>query len=173
MKKYVALLRGINVGGNKRIPMKELKKCLEEIGLINVKTLLTSGNVIFECDEKALQNISSKIEQTFGFKVEILIFPFQEIIDLVNSNPFHNIDVTEKTRLYVTFFNEINKSKLKIPFITADKSFKILQITENAIISILDLDKIGTIDGMKILEKEFGKKLTTRNFNTVLKLSKL
>lgn len=53
MTKYVALLRGINVGGKNKVPMSELKKCFEELGFQNVSTYINSGNVIFESDENA------------------------------------------------------------------------------------------------------------------------
>lgn len=172
MKKWVALLRGINVSGAKKVPMKDLKLLFEKIGFINVKTFLATGNVVFEGKDEDLNRIEPAIEKTFGFSVDTIILPFKKITQLISSEPFKDINVTPKTRLYVSFYKELKESKLKLPFETEDESFKILNITNIAIISVLDLEKTGTIEGMKVLEKEYGKKLTTRNFNTVLKLLK-
>jgi uncharacterized protein (DUF1697 family) len=173
MEKYVALLRGINVGGHKKVPMKELKEILEKQGFRNVKTLLASGNVVFESPEENTREIPAILEKAFGFTIPTIIVPFRLIEEIVLSEPFKTVTVTQKTRLYVTFLNEDTVSKLPIPFQTADHSFRILELRGKVIFSVLDLEKTGTIDGMNILEKEFGKNLTTRNINTVEKISKL
>ena len=60
-KKYVLLLRGINVGGNKKVPMAELKKALAALGFENIKTLLNSGNVVFETEQTPENKLVEKI----------------------------------------------------------------------------------------------------------------
>jgi uncharacterized protein (DUF1697 family) len=172
---YVALLRGINVGGNKKVPMADLKKILELMGYKNVKTLLASGNVLFDALKTDLisltKKIAAKLETSFGFTIPVLMRTKEEIQKLVKSDPFKGIKVTPDIRLYVTFLSEKPKSALKIPFKSADGDFVILRVTDDAVISVLDLSKgMGTIDSMAIIEKEFGKNVTTRNWNTVLKL---
>lgn len=173
MKPYVAFLRGINVGGHKKMPMADLKKMLEKAGFSNVKTLLASGNVLFESpvsDTKKLKEMMGKdMEKTFGFKPDIIIRTKKEIQDLVASDPFKKIKVTPMTRLYVTFVSDTPKSKLKIPYVSPEKDFTILKVTDGEVISVLELIERGTIDAMEILEKEFGKNVTTRNWNTVVK----
>ena len=66
--KYIALLRGINVGGKNRVPMKELQKCFLDAGFTGVQTYINSGNVLFEAeiesDEKTLQKVCQTIIQT-------------------------------------------------------------------------------------------------------------
>jgi len=89
---------------------------------------------------------------------------------VVDSDPFQGVKVMKDTRLYVTFLSEEVKSVLKIPYITPDKSFRILCLKDNMIFSIHDLLKTGTRDAMSILEKEFGKNITTRNWNTIVKI---
>ena len=71
MEKFVALFRGINVGGNNILPMKELKCILEDNSYHNPKTYIQSGNVVFESD-KPPESISLLIEEKYGFKPEIL-----------------------------------------------------------------------------------------------------
>ena len=60
--RYVALLRGINVGGNNRVPMPELRACFEAAGYENVKTYINSGNVIFDSDEADLEKLVTACE---------------------------------------------------------------------------------------------------------------
>lgn len=174
MIQYVALLRGINVGGNKKVPMADLKKMLEKMGYESVRTLLNSGNAIFEAPKEKPELIGKKIygqmEKTFGFTCDIIMRSAQEIQNLIKTDPFKNIKVTPDTRLYITFRGTPKKSALQIPYESPEKDYKILKVTGGEIISVLTIGKKGSVDAMGILEKEYGKNITTRNWNTVLKL---
>jgi uncharacterized protein (DUF1697 family) len=177
MTKFAAFLRGINVGGNKLIKMEELKKCFESAGFKNVKTILASGNVLFEstnADEDALaKKIADKLKAELGHAVGIQIRSIEEIQKLADRNPFKKIKVTPETRLYVTFLPEKPSSKLKIPYTSPEKDFRILEVTNREICSVVDLNLgRGTVEAMGILDKEFGKTITTRNWNTVGKILK-
>lgn len=176
--KYVAFLRGINVGGNKKVSMEELKKSLTLAGFTDVKTLLNSGNVVLESSENNLETITKKItsvlEKAFGFSIHCIVHPQKDITDLVASDPFKQIKMTSDIRLYITFTTTQPKSNLKIPYISEDTSFHILKLTDDAVISVLDLSKgKGTTDMMNIVEKAYGKDITTRNWNTIVKLASL
>ncbi len=177
MQKYAAFLRGINVGGNKKVPMVELKKVLEKIGIKNVKTLLASGNVVFEADSNKIDElqatISTAIEKAFKFPVPVLLRTFDEIKKIIALDPFNNITVTPQTRLYVTFLTEKVKDKASSNKVSPDKSFTILSKRKSEVFSVLDLSITGTPEAMSALEKEFGKEVTTRNWNTILKLASL
>lgn len=175
MKNYVALLRGINVGGNKIVPMAKLKNMLEKIGCTNVKTILASGNVVLESPETSTTKLAAKIaqtfEETFGFDSHIIVRTAKQIEELVKSKPFQGIKVVSETRLYVTFLGEKPKSAAQASRGTQDQCFRILRITEGEICSVLTVtEKLCTTNAMSVLEKEFGKNITTRNWNTVLKL---
>ncbi len=175
MTNYVAFLRGINVGGNKKVAMADLKKMLEGLKFKNVKTLLNSGNVVLETEtvnrEVLQEMIYEQFKKCFGFESGILVRTLGEIQKLVDADPFKGIAVTADIRLYVTFLSEKTKSSLKIPYNSPEKYFRILRASEDEVCSVLDLSKgRGSVDAMGILEKEYGKKVTTRNWNTVLKL---
>lgn len=109
MKKYVAFLRGINVGG-KSVKMGRLKEVLESIGFKNVKTLLNSGNVLFEAsvnDTEALARmINDALSNAFGFVINIVLRTDEQIRSLIDSMPFKSVKATPDTRLYVTFISE-------------------------------------------------------------------
>ena len=173
--RYIALLRGINVGGHKQVKMEELKKTLESLGFQNVKTMLNSGNVIFEIDEINSSLLKNKIEaglkSDFGHEIAVLLRTHDELRALQKADPFKDIKGTPEARLYVTFFSEKPVTHLKLHFETPEKDFKVVRVSDREICTVLTLSKKrGTTDSMDILEKTYGKKVTTRNWNTVIRL---
>lgn len=120
MNTYVALLRGINVSGQKQIKMTDLKKLFEDAGFTNIQTYIQSGNVIFESknsNTKAIINhIEKKIKEKYRFDVEVFILTNPELKNILNKNPFIK-KIKDIERLYVTFLSEkpttANISKLK------------------------------------------------------------
>lgn len=90
---YLALFRGVNVGGKNKLSMAELKVCLEELGLVNVRTYINSGNAIFESEERA-DAIGSKIEQalvkTFELDsalIKVLVVSEKQLASVINDAP--------------------------------------------------------------------------------------
>lgn len=173
MNKYVSLLRGINVGGHKKVPMADLRKLLEKHDFKNVKTLLASGNVVYDSVGENADRIGEILEDHFGFTIPVLTFPFETIEKIVAADPFQKVDMKEKTKLYVTFTREKPTPGFKVPFYADDGSFGVTGIMDHAIFSFVDLAKTGTLDAMNFLEKDLGKDLTTRNYNTVVKIANL
>lgn len=93
---YIALLRGINVGGKNKIKMADLKQSFEQIGLGRVQTYIQSGNVLFESDkaEEPLRNsIEHKIEEVFGFKVSVVLRTSVELEQIIESCPFSEEEI--------------------------------------------------------------------------------
>lgn len=157
--------------------MAQLKATLEEIGFSNVKTLLASGNVILTSKEENISSLTKRIalalETEFGFPVPVLIRKMSRLEEMFASEPFKGIKVTKDIRFYVTFLSEVPKTKLNIPYTSDDKALRILKLEDDALYSVLDLSKgSGTVDAMAIIEKEFGKLVTTRNWNTIEKMLK-
>ncbi len=172
---YVALLRGINVGGHKQIDMAKLRQAFESCGFQHVKTILNTGNVLFQTEQgdpsPLARTIEETLQQTFGHEIGVILRSNNEIADLVHSDPFQGIPVTAETRLYVTFLSQSPTSRLAIPYETPEKDFRIIRVTDGEVCSVLTLTQdMRTTDSMRILEKEFGKKVTTRNWNTVVKI---
>jgi uncharacterized protein (DUF1697 family) len=172
-KRYAALLLGINVG-NRRMKMADLKKSFEDLGYENVRTLLASGNVLFDTKDSknaATQKIEKKLTKDFGFEVKIILKSLEELQKIVESEPFKGIPVTKATRLYVTFLCEKNTSTLTLPYHSQLKDFEIMRVDDYEVYSVLTVNPgARTVDSMKILNTEFGKGNTMRNWNTVLKL---
>jgi uncharacterized protein (DUF1697 family) len=178
MAGYVALLRGINVGGHKRVSMERLKKAIEALGFRNVKTLLASGNVLFDAPARARAALAARIERqlakTLGHEIGVLLRTREELAALARLNPFRSIRVTPRTRLFVTFLPEKSPGRLAIPYQSPDGSYRILRRTAGELCSVLTLGPQWSknLRQMDILEKEFGKRITTRSWCTVLRILK-
>ena len=177
MYKFIAFLRGINVGGHHKVPMAELKTLMTKIGFQSISTLLNSGNIIFEAEEtdptKIEDQLSEKLEDHFGFPIPTLIRTSGSIQKLLAQDPFKGIELHKDIRLYVSFLKEEKKSDLSLPYIAEDDSFQILLKEDQCICSVLDLSIGQTPKAMNILEKEYGKEITTRNWNTIIKINEL
>lgn len=102
MAVYIALLRGINVGGKNIIKMAELKRVFESIGLYEVKTYIQSGNVLFksnEAEEFLCNKIEHEIEVVFGISVKIILRTAKELEQIILSCPFSKDEITEAETL--------------------------------------------------------------------------
>ena len=92
MKTYIALFRGINVGGKNALPMRELVAVLEEFGARNVKTYIQSGNAVFVSPEKDASLLSNKIGREIkkrrGFEPHVLLLGLEDIERAISKNPF-------------------------------------------------------------------------------------
>lgn len=116
MTTYIALLRGINVGGNRIIKMAELKNVLEALGLKDAKTYIQSGNVLFRSDDDAF-NIQDKIEKeinrVWGFDVPVVLRSAKELEQLINNCPFSDEEIktaeqaSGKESLYISFMANV------------------------------------------------------------------
>ncbi|MEM0577540.1 DUF1697 domain-containing protein [Flavobacterium polysaccharolyticum] len=168
-------LRGINVGGHHKVPMAELRDRLNEVGCINVRTLLNTGNFVFDTTQTNIQDLENNIEdfisKSFGFPIPVILKTKKAISDLVEDNPFMKTNTHRDIRLYVSFLKDTPKLDLTIPYLSADKSYKIISIKDKTILSVLDLSTTKTPKGMDELEKLFGKNITTRNWNTIKKVN--
>jgi len=172
MTKFVAFLRGINVGGH-TVKMTDLKQSFEELGFQNIKTILASGNVVFESSEdssKLTPLIEKKLKDRLGFEVNTMLRSADELQSLIKTDPFKGIAVTPQTRLYVTFLADKPQSTLEVPYTSPKGDFKILSKSDREIFSVLTISpEANTTDLMSIIEKEFGRRVTTRNWNTVVR----
>lgn len=95
---YIALLRGINVGGKNKVKMEALKRMFERLGLCHVRTYIQSGNVVFKSNEEAetlQRRIEHEFEQDFGFSTIIVLRTVEELEGLIKDCPFSKEDIEE------------------------------------------------------------------------------
>jgi len=168
-------LRGINVGGHKKVPMAALKKAFEAMGFKDVRTVLASGNVIFETPGKDPHldlTISRGLEKAFGFPVTVVLRRANELRAIVASEPFKGVPSGADVRLYVTFLAQEKPglSGLRPP--SSVKGVRIVRVGPGEIFSVVTLSPgVGTPDLMAFLEKAVGQEVTTRNWQTVIRLA--
>ena len=120
MYTYIALLRGINVAGQKKIKMADLKALFEELGFTGVITYIQSGNIVFT-SKKANTNVLSHsitkgIQEQFGFEVPVLVLTRDTLVDIYNNNPFsHRISTGEidDKKMYFTLLSSPPAAKIK------------------------------------------------------------
>lgn len=175
MDRKAAILRGINVGGHRRILMKDLKLLFEKLECKNVSTYIQSGNVIFESNHANLElenKIEASIKDTFGFDVPVIIRTSIELANSVHNNPFQvpNVDIN---KLHLTFLKEtptLDNVQHTLTYNFAPDKFKI----DNKDVFVFCE---GKYHQSKLTNNFFEKKLktgaTTRNWKTVLKLLEL
>lgn len=108
MHTYISLLRGINVSGQKKIIMEALRQVYTGLYLLNVRTYLQSGNVLFESEDQdvpgLVRQIEARIVQAFGYSVPVLIREAAYFQRLIAGNPFLHTGDKDPSSLYVTFF---------------------------------------------------------------------
>ena len=175
-EKYIAFLRGINVGGHHKVPMAELRREMEKMNFDNVTTILNSGNIVFTAKASEIETmqitISENLRKAFGFNIPTIIRKSEMIIDLIDKNPFKDIIITNDIRMSVSFLSKNIKTDLHMPWTSDDNSYSIIGKMDNNIFSVLDLSINHTPKAMEILERYFGTNITTRNWNTIKRITK-
>jgi uncharacterized protein (DUF1697 family) len=173
MTVYVALLRGINVGGNKKVSMPVLKQMFETIGFMKVQTYINSGNVVFASDspdgpEALAGRIEREIEKVFGFPVSVIVRTAEDLGRIIRDNPFTDAGTPEELNLHVGFMaqlpSENNLDKIR-PHVNENDQFLI------AGHEIYVVFRAGVRDSKlgNSLNK-LGVPVTLRNWNTTNKL---
>jgi uncharacterized protein (DUF1697 family) len=176
MDTYIALLRGINVGGKRRILMQDLKELLITLGFENVQTYIQSGNVVFESNEndKALlaKQIQTSISDKYAFKVPTIVIEASNYQKIIKTNPFVQKQ-TDLTKLYLIFLEE--KPKKEAVEMLNELDFALDKyIIKNKVIYIQYADKISNSKiNTTIIERKLNVVATARNWRTSLKLLSL
>jgi len=174
MIKYVAFLRGINLGSHKQIKMADLKRICESLGLKSVKTYILSGNVLFESEEAKPEVLRTKIEaglnKALGYQVDVILRTVAQLKALEKLDPFKKVKGDADVKKYVTFLSEKHQSKLSVPFISPKQDWQIIRLEPREVFVVAFPVKGRYGESMGLIEKEFGKMVTTRNWNTVIKI---
>jgi uncharacterized protein (DUF1697 family) len=172
MNTYIAFLRGINVGGNNILPMKELSKVLEDLGLENVKTYLASGNVVFQSEMTDLAGLSGDIKaaigRSHGFTPQILIRSAQELRQAIATNPFPEGESEPKT-LHAYFLESVPTSP-DLAQLDSVKSASERYKLVDTVFYLYAPDGIGRSKMATSVEKALGVPATARNWRTVDKV---
>ena len=172
MTRYAAFLRGVNLG-KRTVKSAELKVAFEAMGFDNVKTLLASGNVLF--DAKTSKGLKAKIEaglkEQFGFEVGTVLRSVDELKAMVKADPFKGVTESEDVKLHLMLFDAPRPAGMKLVGLEGDFDFP--GATEREVFIYAYRKPDGTyLGGSQLdLEKKLpkGTLVTSRNWNTILK----
>jgi uncharacterized protein (DUF1697 family) len=169
-QRYVAFLRGVSPMNCK---MAELKRALEQGGLVDVKTVLASGNAVFTSRTKSETALAKQAEAAMtkhlGRSFFTLVRSVAYLQELLASDPFAGFKLASGSKRVVTFLSEPPQPKLKLP--AEVDGARILALKGSAVITAYVPSPKGPVF-MALLEKTFGKSITTRTWDTVAKCAK-
>jgi uncharacterized protein (DUF1697 family) len=168
---FVAFLRGVNLG-KRTVRSADLKSAFEAMGFGGVKTLLASGNVIFEADDEP--NLAARIEkelkQKFGFEIGTVLRSQQDLQAMVNAAPFKQVAADADVKLYVALLHRPVGRQTRLAGIEGD--YDVLPSTDYDIFVVAWRKPNGRYgEGLDKVDKLFpkGTLVTMRNWNTILK----
>jgi uncharacterized protein (DUF1697 family) len=172
MPTWIALLRGINVVGNRVVPMKNLVTLCERAGFKAVQSYIQSGNVVFRCPKGTSSTLARRIGglilKNHGFEPKVLVLSVRELESAVSANPFPNAD-GDPTALHLFFLSESPRA----PDV---KSLNLLKTGREAfalkakVFYLYAPDGFGVSKLAKRAEKLIGVDATARNWRTVNKV---
>ena len=170
MHQYIAFLRGIN--GGLTLKMADLRKLFEKLGFTNIKTVLATGNVIFEASQGNRMDIASQIERaiasTYNYETVAILYTKDKLGDLVEADPFHGIARSTKSSPQVSFAQrKSGRLPFDTPYDVPQKGYKVLGMIDGAVYSVIDLSGATRPDLLAVLDRAFNKKVTTRNWKTI------
>ena len=176
MKRYVALLRGVNISGKNKVPMAELKRGFEELAFEEVKTYLNSGNVIFSSDKKDTEKFTKQIEEMiknlFDLDIPVFVISSEELANILHHAPdwwgnenkdiYDNLIFIMPPATFRDIYDEIGEPKEKLE--------KMKEYKETIFWSFSRKDYQKTNWWSKTASAAIGKQLTIRTANTVRKI---
>lgn len=170
---YVAFLRGIGPGvPNMR--NEKLRGVFEGLGYTNVRSVISSGNIMFESNSTNVRQMEEKIEATWpmqlGFNSTTIIRSQRQLQELKRVNPFEGLRHGPSSYLMVTFLQAAPKVAFQYPHYPKDKPYFLPKATQQEVFSITDNTIVPTTDLMVWLEKQFGKNISSRSWQTIQKI---
>jgi len=174
MKTYIAFLRGINVGGKKKVLMAELRDLLTDFGLKNVKTYIQSGNIIFNSEDKETikleEEISNIIQLHFGFDVPVLVKTYQELEQIFYACPFSE---EKKQKSYFSLLYSVPNEAIQDDISKMDYQNDLVEITQKCVYLYPALGYGKSKYNNNFFERKLKVTATARNYKTLVKLLEL
>ncbi|MDR3391604.1 MAG: DUF1697 domain-containing protein [Sulfuriferula sp.] len=175
MNTYVAFVRGINVGGNGSLPMKELVATLEGIGARNVRTYIQSGNAVFESAEKQAARLSTQLSAEIlnrrGFEPYVHILTIEALAKAIAENPYPEA-VTDPGSLHLGFLASSPQSPDLKKLSSLRKDSERFHLTED-VFYLHAPEGVGRSKLAASAEKLLGVPMTDRNWKTVCKVMQM
>ena len=174
---YIALLRGINVGGKNIIKMEQLRQVFEDIGFADVETYIQSGNVLFRTQESDKSELTDRIEkqlqESFSAGINTLVLTTGDLAETVKNAPVNFGAEPAKFRYDVWFLLPPAQVKDVLSIIRLREGVDFLQAGKNVIYTSRLTSQMSRSYFPKVMQTPFSKSFTIRNWNTTKKLSEL
>jgi uncharacterized protein (DUF1697 family) len=173
---YLALLRGINVGGKNKVEMSRLRNTFESVGMTQVRSYINTGNVIFGDESRPMTELTPLLEEAiateFGFHVKVLLRDFEAIASTAEAIPPSWKD-DSTMRCYVMFLWEEVDGPAVLEGLTIKEGIDDVKYEPGAIIWRVDRDVLTRSGMMKVTGSDLYQSMTIRNCNVVRKLAEL
>ena len=172
---YIALLRGINVGGQ-RVKMDHLRELFTQLDFSNVRSYIQTGNVFFETTEEDVRGIQERIEDhlktSLGYAVAVCLRTATQLQKVIDSDPFKGIALTKEKRFSIVFLRSANAEPFTIPKTSPDGAFEMIGQTSTELFVIWHLQngRPGSVN--KLIPKHIQTTSTTRFWHTTEKILK-
>ncbi len=174
--KYVALLRGINVGGHNKIKMETLREMFTALGFENVRTYINSGNVIFETvktdDNRLAAKIEKRIQTELSLDIKVMVRTMTEIEDIIKNNPFDGQFENDRN-LHVLFLDkELTEEKREL-LLSNNNENEQFAARNREVYCLLRVSVSDSLLGKDYIGKKLKTPATARNWRTVCKIAEL
>ncbi|SHE13867.1 Uncharacterized protein conserved in bacteria [Chlamydia abortus] len=170
----IALLRGINVSGQKIIKMDQLSAIFESLGFQNVQTYIQSGNVVFlaveEESEVRVHKIESRLQEELGYEVTVVLRTMEELKEVVERNPYDLPSLTPDEKVYVSFLSGEPAQEAKDRLLSYKNEIDDYRLRTREVYILCRKGYGKSLFSNNFLEKKLGLAATTRNWATVNKL---
>lgn len=174
MTVFIALFRGINVGGHKQVKMDVLKKLHESLGFRDVRTCVQSGNVVFKSSNadtvKIARQIENAFERAYGFPAKVILRTSGELRAIVAKNPFHGQAGKEAKFLHVVFLTDRPDKKVTKEFLDGYSEPEEIHAADKELYIYYTNGAGRSKLTNTLIEKKLAVSCTARNWNTVTKL---
>ncbi len=175
MPTYVALLRGIGPM-NPNMRNEHLRRVFEGLGFERVRSVISSGNIVFESADTDTAAMESRLEEAWprelGFRSTTIIRSEEQLAALVDADPFEGLEHGPETYLLMTFFKHPPDIDLTFPHDPPGVAYRLVGYPEGTLATVTDTTAGPTPDVMAWVEKQFGKEISSRTWLTVHRILK-
>jgi uncharacterized protein (DUF1697 family) len=181
--RYVALLRGINVGGKNMIKMETLRLTFENLGFENVKSYINSGNLAFDCrsprvskgelpDAKLSVMIHDAIKKDFGFDISVMVRSMDEINEILKNNPFDGQFDNDKNMHVLFLESELSNGQQDL-IESINNEDERIEVRDRTLYCCLKISILDSAVGKGFIDKKLKIPATGRNWRTVTKIAEM
>ena len=171
MTLHVALLRGINVGGHRRLPMAELRELCADLGWTHVKTYIASGNVWFDAEEPSADALTSAISARYGYDVPVVLRTLEQLAATLTASPYRQQAAADPKSVHIVFLSAEPDSAKVAALDPARSPGDVFEVVGAEVHVCFGAGSHGSKINIDWLEKQLDVRASGRNWRTVERLA--